>query len=153
MSCSLLVEAVQLFKGFGYTVSILHCASLFRKQDRKQSPSFNALKPSTGSQRYRGGRTGSLIHREARTWHRSGDHFSCNDGENTIEQLMCSCHINFCCKVNSKTQFFQSFIRPTVTLKLYGQISDRKQVKFVSAKILYKTIQVLTMNTPGCFQM
>lgn len=64
-----------------YIAPVLRCACLCRKPDRKQSRSFSALKPSTGSQRCRGGRTGSLIHSAARTSRRSGDRFSCNGGE------------------------------------------------------------------------
>lgn len=84
VSCCLFVEAAQRFMYLSSTAP-----PFFREQDRKQSPSFNTLKPSTGSQRCRGGCIGNPNHREAWMQHCSGDHFSCNDGENT-EQLICS---------------------------------------------------------------
>lgn len=68
---------------FGYT-DVLPGVSLFRKLDQKQSRSFSAARPRTGSKRHSGGPTGSRILRAVTTPQRSGDRFSCGAGENTF---------------------------------------------------------------------
>ncbi|KAF0047211.1 hypothetical protein F2P81_000844 [Scophthalmus maximus] len=52
----------------------------FRKRDRNRGPSFSAPTSRSGSRRSRGGCTGSLIRRGARTQRLSGDRFNC-DGD------------------------------------------------------------------------